>query len=973
MPTRSPLYPSLSTFPERWVLLTLERDESGALAVAYEDDRGARYLPGEAWPAFQVRLPPNLEALLGATAAMLPAWRPPPHGSGPVTLPIYVRHAELVAATWPQPLQSLLAQWLPEQAFQLVVLANEPMEARSPLELPFELLVSSEAAPGLVQGIMSLPWLGSLDVREFGLRAEESSALGVVRDLMTKPILPDIVVVPSPSISDAFAAFSPSTSKPWRDPPRLLVGVGSPEFQVPAAVPPGMSVLMLGASSGNQASAYIHDLVHGIIHDYPIPEAVHAAGRRVPTPSLLYSDPESAHGLRMARTVAALIEQGEDLAGVVRMPRPSIGAALPEPLMAKLRSSLAAAGVLDGAAAATRGLPNKYQQEGVGLIPAARAAAQLATARAASHEVRSALDVGDSREDIAALAEKQDRRVDIRLERLEHSPLADRYTATEALWLQPTVHLRSGAWYRVRMQVCVPGPESLVEGNPPSLDSLLLPAGKDGHLLEAALFGLDFDVDGPTVKTFLLPVLGRSQVVTFAVRAPEQLGPARLRLVIYHKNHLVQAFRLDAQVAAEESHADAHVLVVHLERSRSSRLDNVERLGPRALSIGVNQDPGGTHSLCVKATGAAKPLSVGETALTDALDRMRSLLRGLTLDPNGDPTFLVEPAPNALPTAAAEDALRRLAELGWELFQGVFQSAKDAQLKQALRELAKDADKTIQIVRFDRRFSFPWALVYDRALPTIPVDDPPALVCWGGTAANPCNHRPCEAVVCARGFWGVRHQVEDLLDKPSEPAKQPVPSPAKAIRLAAGVSTPAVQDLEVTLKTAGLPLVKHDPAKENLLDVLWGNARPWQVIVIGHYETRDIPKQLPGPRILLNATGACLRATDITARDISDGEWNDPRPLVLLMACSSTVTTPATLNDLLIALNGAGAAAIVGTECTIFTDLVSRFAREVTIDVWKGVAVGKAVTAFRRRMFAEGNPCGMLFSLFGDSDFCVAP
>jgi len=79
------------------------------------------------------------------------------------------------------------------------------------------------------------------------------------------------------------------------------------------------------------------------------------------------------------------------------------------------------------------------------------------------------------------------------------------------------------------------------------------------------------------------------------------------------------------------------------------------------------------------------------------------------------------------------------------------------------------------------------------------------------------------------------------------------------------------------------------------------------------------------------------------------------------------------LNDFVLALNTAGAGAIVGTEVTIFTGLAERFASDVTRRMWSSgrSTLGEAVKEFRQTLATESNPLGFAFTSYGSADLRV--
>ena len=141
---------------------------------------------------------------------------------------------------------------------------------------------------------------------------------------------------------------------------------------------------------------------------------------------------------------------------------------------------------------------------------------------------------------------------------------------------------------------------------------------------------------------------------------------------------------------------------------------------------------------------------------------------------------------------------------------------------------------------------------------------------------------------------------------------------------------------------------------------------------MGHLDT----KGPDGPRIDLGG-GRVLDEQQITERQYDAPDpWDQPNPLVLLLACESAKVELAALSSIVDALASAGAAGIVGTEYDVFSGLTSRFAHDVTLGMWGAddgppQSLGASVTAFRRRLLVEGNPLGFVFTPFGSSELTL--
>ena len=232
---------------------------------------------------------------------------------------------------------------------------------------------------------------------------------------------------------------------------------------------------------------------------------------------------------------------------------------------------------------------------------------------------------------------------------------------------------------------------------------------------------------------------------------------------------------------------------------------------------------------------------------------------------------------------------------------------------------------------------------------------------------------------CVRGFWGIRQGVEQLLalsGDEEDAVERVIPSKHEgAIRLLIGVEDDTVTPLRDYLQKHIPPGVLADVGGgEEILDILWTAAsRPAVLVLLTHLESAQKPGEPSDPRLVLTPRQKWLLARQITTRHQRDGAWEPPQSVVLLMACGTAATDIGTLNDFVISLTAAEAGAIIGTETPLFAALAARFAEEVTSELWNGRPLGTAVVGFRRRLLAEFNPLGFLFSAYGDSDLCIAP
>jgi hypothetical protein len=442
---------------------------------------------------------------------------------------------------------------------------------------------------------------------------------------------------------------------------------------------------------------------------------------------------------------------------------------------------------------------------------------------------------------------------------------------------------------------------------------------------------------------------------------------------------------LEAQVAEQEGYSP-DALQVRLEFSRTARFTNLGELSPRILSIGLNDDPQGSHTFMLKGGSQAEALRLPEHVLQAQLDRVRSLLDTMTWDtPHTKPRFPDPPAATA--TAEFDHWMRELARAGRELHRGLWTNVS-APMQDVLRKVRASSDDTIQIVRYATNFLFPWAAMYDFELQRPVVGGPEPDVCHGFTRLDAtqtpytcarclaeCLHPDKSQTFCVYGFWGIRHQVEQVLHTPFQ--KQDAitrlrPMRTKAVHVAVGLTEGMLDSLPDYLAGA-LPLdsVRAVTSRQELLDLLWSNAdRPALLLLLGHYETKDIQLQPPGPRVSLPGAD-WLQPGDVTDMVQKRDKWTEPNPVVVLAACQSAAVDLGTLTNFLNAFADARASAVVGTEATIFEDLALRFAKEVTLAiVSKKHSLGKAILAFRRGLLNDFNPLGFVFTPYGAADLC---
>lgn len=945
-----------------WVIVRIRPSGSDTL-IEVRDSRGRRGRMGVD-PEGQRHGPEAVHELLRQAAEPFLVQR----GLHRRTLPLFVDLAEGPEQFEPEPLLAQLP--LDPEIWPLVrplVLARPRWpRARAPLRLPLGILAvrSWDAFTELE----SHWWFTDPTIREHGLevgQAADPMALAAALRQGRQHVL-----------------VARSEDWPWLLPilvavsaarrPRLVVGLDHWPGQLDeaaagfAAAAPGSALLLHRADRDPPAPQLLDQLILGIVHDLALHDA---AGRG----SLLLADPPGNQALRLADSFRAEVEQvlarqAAPLPGDVEGYLARTGGARLKHVAEPLREAAVTAEAVDEALEQALATDVSFRHEGTGLGPWAHAKASLDRAAPAADAVAERMaEVAASPKVREHLRQHQARQADVALLRDTRELFEGLGEAAiyDQLYVAPDTALAAGRHYHLQLRVGRPLPLSLLTEAPPPLDPLL-PEREGGHELEAVVFEGDFTLLARRSHRFLLPSLGASPVVTFPLRAPAEVGPAGLRLGLYFRDHMLQSFRLTAAVEARERAASGErLLAVDLDFSRTGRLADLDRFGPRRLAVGVNLDPGGaTHTFMVKQGKVARPVKLPEAVLGDQIKAFRDLLQTATLDEFNRSAFTA-----ARDSKPFDAVVRRLAQQGGALRRALFTRHPDlAEVLKQVRQLPEGS--VLQFVRHDPNYAFPWAVIYDFKLPDDLPGRPPAPVCRGAQNGAPCGHTAQDRVYCIQGFWGVRHRVEELMAFKAEAAPRLATRGQARVLLVPGYQDAHTSALDGDLKIAlGASRVVPLAAGDRLLDQVWNRASgPAVVVVIGHLETRDLPGEPPGPRVVIEPGIQWLREKEVTERTEDDRPLAQPEPIVLLLACGSAGVQLETLNHLFTSLVRAGTAAVVGAETLTFTRLVSPFARDLTVALCQGETLGEALRQARGRLLAAGNPLGFVFTAFGDAD-----
>lgn len=1028
----------------QWVILRL-RYATNELWLNYEDSRGnkrsAPLLPqefSEGW-SFQFVAVPSGAQLLNKTSLgikvpldfhqlildllqELPMNQTGPHATGPVPLAIFIEAPPLSDdAVWEEVITELLPPEVDHNRIEYVRKTSgdhRHVVGQRPFSLPLRILTVGDACQAAVGSLLDASWYKhDPSVQKYGINLGNTPTTDVHGQLGW-----DIVLTDADSVTQAVLETENLSAHPAR--PRLVIFAGSTSSEPYVNnldIPAGSAFLWIpqweSQGIASASTEFLTRFFYGIIHDYPLHEALKSAGRgsemALPRTPLLIADPVSNNAFRFSDALPQIVAGAQRFRkwkrlGDIGQFIARAGDDVSEPLRQRLMHLDGSRKEILSALKLVRETPQRvvFDQETEGLVHMASAADALETAFTEHANINAVAAAIVAEPGLAEELEKhQERHVDIEI-----------FEADAQSQFQPLCRkspLRPKNAYRVSVKIGHRSPNSVMVGDVPPLDPLLPPTNDEGYELEVALFEKDFEALSTTWHKLFLPRLGGSEAVSFDIRAPKLRGVAEARIGIYYQNNLLQSFLLKANVNPESGQAldniklkvfvavedddnpvggiwvdeetDRQVLTA-LAFTQSARLGNLNQFTRRELSIGFNENvnPSG-HTFMLKADGMPAGINIKDDILKQQTETFRELLKTNVIDANKKPVFPTYPGSGDETNAVFIELVRKLIERGNNLYNFIYTNVPP-EMKKKLGELQVSSDKTVQIVRFDMNNVFPWPIIYDYVLPTKIENAPAPQICLGYTKpATPdpngdypvqkCTHGPFDEVYCLSGFWGLRLQIEQLFKLSTQKTDginelHPT-SPQSVVQLAVSTGDAHGKKLSDALASKVGAGISESPSAQDLIDLLWDDAkRPAVLVVMGHLQKVPVPNEPVEDRIVLVPQKEWFRAKPILTRLMKEqGQpWKQPNTLVMLMACSSGATEITTLDSFVTNLNSAGAAAVVGTECLVFSSLVGRFAEEVTLDLWNGKKLGEAIKFFNRRLVSNGNPLAFVFNCLGNAD-----
>lgn len=881
----------------------------------------------------------------------VPLFREGPHGSGAIPLPVLVVPPRSQRSeTGFVAVADAMLQALGLNPGKYVVGVEVPGTGQPPpFEVPFDIGYTTTEAEQLQRFPATLMTGLEPEEVDYAFRVRRLAAT----DLRRRGRDFDVVVTSMETVLDAFGG-----RRQQRHGPRLIIADDTATLSAslrPDRLPADTTLIAVSLPDAGRRSAMTEALLRGLTHDLPLHEALAGAGRELGLDATersgvrLWTSPAGLDAIRLQGAYEQFTSRTQEL---VRLRGVGRGVELaPHLLISELDPAR-----IDAAITAARVVHNDFSRESAGLTELAKAAAAHANAAPDIETVRLWGGRLAAEPTLAsALASTQHRRVSIWI---SHDPSS--LVATRMPEIDRSTVLARGRRYVVNVAIGVDWPTDLVSPETPPIDPILPPTDEGGHDIDVAIFSDTTKLIDEPAKVLRLGLLGPAGPVTFVVETPARRRRTRMRVLLYHKHHILQAFTLWVRLDDEESHRP-NAISTHLTYSRREQLRKLDDLPERALCVATNSSRG-SHRFMFDS---GYDVAMSETTVAELQQFFRTMLAAAfrQVDANGN-----------LKPATLTSTVKDLAVKGNDVWLKLFVE-EGRPLQTHLEGVRKTSGKTIQLLRLEPEFAFPWSMVYDWPLPETIDELNAAALCLGAENGHACScdeSRPGK--VCVRGFWGVRHVIEELVgqDQVDEHVDTVSGAPGvPAVICTLGVtgdpwSNDLVDGLNSTLGTARF---RNLTAEESLLDRLWNlAARPAVLVAIGHLTTKEKPGETWRPRIYVAAKERYLDTVGLAQKQIKNGRWETPyRPVVLLLACGSGKDELGKLHSFVTTLSSVGASAIIATEEQIDTRLAADVAHAV-ISRLATAGPGEALRAWRADALRKGNPFGFLFTCFGSAD-----
>ncbi len=503
-----------------------------------------------------------------------------------------------------------------------------------------------------------------------------------------------------------------------------------------------------------------------------------------------------------------------------------------------------------------------------------------------------------------------------------------------------------------------------------AFDETLLPPDKNSHEL-TVIFSEPQIISEPKVATIVLEREGNSTKCAFFIQIPEGISQINARIIISHRNRVLQTALLKARVAktARKPAGDARIELVTESVIRPGMQDlSNRRLFDASLILNRNTD--NQPHLTKIVNGKAVLISLAE--IQDRADWFKEKITSIAKEP-GKYTKLTD--------KKSVDIIRSFAQVGFVLFEKLKEGQPDTSILKAER---------IQLITTKSGQDLPIEFAYEREMP-----DDDAKLCpkaveslQNGKCSADCPAGNESKFICPLAFWGLNRVIERhaynadaLKEVKTDFALQSEPIEGRTrlkVLTNSILATSDNVDKEVPDSSKKLFETLKNATDDNKVTYI----KSWQ-------ELQDtVQKESPSLIVLLPHTLEHA-ATKLQILEISKAERlmrgrlkpehlqssrKTPSPVVFLMGCK-TSNPEIAYEEFVTDFRTKGAALVIGSGSVI----LGRFASVVTSEFInnlkeprdKEVPFGDLLLKVRQKKMAEGLFMVMALVAYGDTDWVV--
>jgi hypothetical protein len=455
----------------------------------------------------------------------------------------------------------------------------------------------------------------------------------------------------------------------------------------------------------------------------------------------------------------------------------------------------------------------------------------------------------------------------------------------------------------------------------------------------------DFDVP-PEPQKLRVPRRGKSKNKARFEVTPKKNGPGTIQAVFLKNGNFIQLMTVHLSVGV----ASAPVTSESLGRP----LDAGFGVQPRDVTLILESDNQGFKATLASPVFAWASLPIQRSELDQMISQAREVL--LEVVQSDAPGGKVYQTGLTIPEGVNRDALKKVAQAGFRLFQRMFFGpAADEQSKRVgktIREMARGKKLKFQIVSKD--FLLPWGILYM------------------ADAFDPDHIDPDL-------FLGLKHVVEHLpLQQGLHVTTAEIDGrPRFQVSLNLNSEIDAVMGIGVIARqrtywekvgAAGKTEVTVRDKDDEVKTALANPSLPDQLLYFYcHASSKSLSQGGPDASALVFSDGK-LTLGDLAVFAPTETLLKGS-PLIFINACESAELSPLFYDGFVPYFMAKGARGVIGTECLTPALFAAEWAERFFDEFLKGKPVGEIFLNLRQTFFKEhNNLLGLLYALYCDGD-----